>query len=149
SFTTKLTARSGIRITLMTGLLAIAAATASSKLAVPWAVRWLAFLLGCPVIPGVAEVGAGAGGPAAAVPVPARTGPVFALTGQRGRAVPVSIDQCGGRSPAMVIVTRRRSAAADDRLPAAVRACRQYLASSPGAASSRSSPAPAPSAMRS
>jgi hypothetical protein len=61
-FTTKLTARSGIRITLMTGLLAIAAATASSKLAVPWAVRWLAFLLGCPVIPGVAEVGAGAGG---------------------------------------------------------------------------------------
>src|SRR6266705_1740930 len=48
-FTDKLTARSGIRITLMKGLLAIAAATASSKLAVPWAVRWLAFLLGCPV----------------------------------------------------------------------------------------------------
>ena len=76
-FTTKLTARSGIRITLMTGLLALGAATASSKLAVPWAVRWLAFLLGCPVIPGVAEVGAGAGGSAAAVPVtgPARPGP--------------------------------------------------------------------------
>jgi|SRR5579859_6115161 len=47
-FTDKLTARSGIRITLMKGLLAVAAATASSKLGVSWAVRWLAFLLGCP-----------------------------------------------------------------------------------------------------
>src|SRR6266851_2682098 len=79
-FADKLTARSGIRITLMTGVLAIAAATASSKLAVPWAARWLAFLLGCPVMPG-----ASAGRPAAAVPALARTRPVFALTGQRWR----------------------------------------------------------------
>lgn len=84
-FADKLTARSGIRITLMTGVLAIAAATASSKLAVPWAARWLAFLLGCPVMPGAAEAGASAGRPAAAVPALARTGPVFALTGQRWR----------------------------------------------------------------
>ncbi len=50
---------------------------------------------------------------------------VSTFSGQRGRRVPVPIGQCGGRSPAMVIVTRRRTAAADGRLPAAVRACRQ------------------------
>src|SRR6266704_2160345 len=83
-FTDKLTARSGIRITLMKGLLAIAAATASSKLAVPWAVRWLAFLLGCPVDACGRGGWGGAGGPAAAVPAPARSGPVFASPASAG-----------------------------------------------------------------